>query len=158
LSNRPSLIGRNTIWRGIAAAAIAVLLLPATPLLQARSRRASGDSPGTEMWQRVNVTFLARGSHVSGSTGNMDSYLVLLSARKSREPMAARLVDYYPGFQHGITDEAIASHRQLRLFVSAATYCDMNAKAFFVERAFDPEEIEKVQGNLPCLLVRQRNR
>jgi hypothetical protein len=131
------------------------LLLPGAPLLQARSRRALGDLSGTEVWQRVNVTILARGSHVSGSTGNMDSYLVLLSERKNREPVAVRLVDYYPGFQQGITDEAISSHRQFRLFVTAATYCDMNAKAFVVKRAFDPEAIEKVQGNLPCLLVRQ---
>jgi hypothetical protein len=155
LSNRPSIIERKTTWRRTAAATIAVLLLPATPLLQARSRRASGDSPGAEVWQRVNVTILARGSHVSGSAGNMDSYLVLLSERNNREPVAARLVDYYPGFQHGITDEAITSHRQFRVFVTAATYCDMDAKAFVVKRAFDPEAIERVQGNLTCLLVRQ---
>lgn len=85
----------------------------------------------------------------------MDSYLVLLSERKAREPVAARLVDYHPGFQRGITDEAISSHRQFRVSVTAATYCDMDAKAFLVTRAFDPEAIEKVQGNLPCMLVRQ---
>jgi hypothetical protein len=131
------------------------LFLPATPLLQARSRRALGDSPGTEVWQRVNVTIVARGSHVSGSTGNMDSYLVLLSEGKNREPVAARLVDYYPGFQQGIIDEAISSHPQFRVSVTAATYCAMDAKAFVVKRAFDPEAIEKLQGNLPCMVVRQ---
>jgi hypothetical protein len=157
LSNRPSIIQRKAVWRRAAAATIAVLLLAAIPKLHARSRRPLGDSPGTEVRQRVNVTILARGSHVSGSTGNMDSYLVLLSARKNREPVSARLVDYYPGFQHGITDEAITSHRQFRVSVTAAAYCAMDAKAFVVRRAFDPEAIGRIQGNLPCVVVRQWN-
>jgi hypothetical protein len=84
----------------------------------------------------------------------MDSYLVLLSERKNREPVAARLVDYYPGFQHGITDEAISSQPQFRVSVTAATYCAMDAKAFVVIHAFDPEAIGKVQGNLSCVVVR----
>jgi hypothetical protein len=85
----------------------------------------------------------------------MDSYLVLISERKNREPVAARLVDYYPSFEHGITDDAIASHGQFRVVVTAATYCAMDAKAFVVTRAFDPEAIEKLQGNLPCMVIRR---
>ncbi len=108
-----------------------------------------------EVSKRVNITILARGSHVSSSTGNMDSYLVLMSERKDREPIAARLVHYYPDFQHGISDEVIMSHPRLRVRVSPVTYCAMDAKAFVVRRAFDPEATEKVQGNLPCMLVRQ---
>ena len=154
LSNQRSIIERKVLWRRTAAAAIAILLLPATPLLQARSRRALDDSAGAEVWQRVNVTILARGSHVSGSTGNMDSYLVLLSERKDQQPVAARLVHYYPGFQHPITDEAISSQRRFRVSVIPATYCSMDAKAFVVKRAFDPEAVEKVEGNLPCVVVR----
>jgi hypothetical protein len=114
-----------------------------------------GDSPATELWQRVTVTILARGSHVSGSTGNMDSYLVLLSGRKNHEPVAARLVHYYAGLQHGISDEAISSQRQFRVSVTAATYCAMDAKAFVVIHAFDPEAVRNVEGNLPCMVVRQ---
>ncbi|HXP06857.1 MAG TPA: hypothetical protein VN828_00105, partial [Acidobacteriaceae bacterium] len=136
------------------AATIAVLLLPATPPLQARSRGAWGDSSGT-LLRRVNVTILARGSHVSSSTGNMDSYLVLLSEGKNSEPVAARLVDYYPGFQQGLTDEAIMSHGQFRVSVTAASYCAMDATAFVVTHAFDTEAIGKVHGNLTCVMVRR---
>jgi hypothetical protein len=139
----------------VAAAAIAILLLPVTPFLQARSRRTLGESRGIEPLQRVNVAILARGSHVSSSTGNMDSYLVLLSERKNREPVAARLVDYYPSFEYRISDEVIASHRQFRIAVAAATYCAMDAKAFVIEHAFDPEAIDKIQGSLPCFVIRQ---
>jgi hypothetical protein len=147
--------GTRLQGRVVAAAAIAVLLLPVTPLLQARSRRALGESAGIEPWQRVTVAILARGSHVSSSTGNMDSYLVLLSERKNREPVAARLVDYYPGFEHGITDETISSQRQFRVVVTSADYCAMDAKAFVIKRSFDPEAIDKSQGSLPCFVVRR---
>lgn len=143
----------NALWRRIAAATIAVLLLQATPPLQARSRGAWGDSSSTE-WQHVNVTIIARGSGATDSTGNMDTYLVLLSEGKNREPVAARLVDYYPSLQHGITDEAIMSRRQFRVFVTSADYCAMDAKVFVVKHAFDAEAIGKVQGNLPCVVVR----
>lgn len=154
LSNRPSIMETKALWRRTAAATIAVLLLPATPPLQARSRGAWGDTPGTEVWRGVKVTILARGSHVSSSTGNMDCYLVLLSEGKKSEPVAARLVDYYPGFQQGITDEAIMSRGQFRVFVTAAAYCAMDATAFVVTHAFDTEAIGKVHGNLPCVMVR----
>lgn len=143
----------KALWRRTAAATIAVLLLPSTPSLQARSRGAWGDSSGTA-WERVHVTILARGSGASDSTGNMDSYLVLLSEGKNREMVAARLVDYYPGVQQGLSDEAILSHRQFRVFVTPAAYCAMDATAFVVKHAFDAEAIGKVQGNLPCVVVR----
>ncbi len=139
----------------VAAAAIAVLLLPVSPYLQARSQRAFGESSGIDTWQHVHVRILARGSHVSSGAGNMDSYLVLLSNRKNRAPFAARLVDYYASFEHGITDEAIASHGQFRVTASAAIYCEMDAKAFVISRAFDPGAIEKISGSLPCFVVRQ---
>lgn len=155
MSNSASLARKIKLCKRVAAAAIAILLLPTAPLLQARSRQTLARSPRTEVWRHVNVTILARGSHVSGSTGNMDSYLVLLSERKNREAVAARLVDYYPSFEHGITDEAIRSHREFRASVTAADYCAMDAKAFVVKRAFDLEAVDKVQGSLPCVVVRQ---
>jgi hypothetical protein len=155
LSNQSLIIERKAIWRRTAAATIAVLLLPATMPLQARSRRAWGDSRGAEVWRRVNVTILARGSHVSDGTGNMDSYLVLLSDRKNGEPVAARLVDYYPDFQEAITDEAITSQRQFRVRVTSAAYCAMDSKDFAVKRVFDSDAVARVQGNLPCVVVRQ---
>lgn len=136
-------------------AAITLLLLPVTPLLQARSRQALANPPGIEPWRRVNVTILARGSHVSSSTGNMDSYLVLLSERKNREPVAALVVNYYPGFGYRISDEAITSHPQFRIAVTTATYCAMDAKRFVIERAFDPEVINNIKGSLPCFVIRQ---
>jgi hypothetical protein len=117
LSHRLSIIERKVIWRRTAAATIAVLLLPGTLPLQASSQQSWSHSRGTEVWRRVNVTILARGSHVSDGAGNMDSYLVLLSERKTDEPVAARLVDYYAGFQEAITDEVITSHRQFWVFV-----------------------------------------
>jgi hypothetical protein len=147
-------VRRTRLWYKATAVAAAIMLLPASPLLQARSRRALSDLSGAETWRRVNVTILARGSHVSGSTGNMDSYLVLLLEGKNSEPVAARLVHYYPGFQTAITDDAISSHPQFRLSVTAANYCAMDAKAFVVIHAFDSEAIEKVQGHLPCMVVR----
>ena len=137
MSHRPPIIGTKALWRRIAAATIAVLLLEAAPLLQARSRGSWGDSPGTA-WQRVNVTILARGSGATDSAGNMDSYLVLLSERKNREPVAARLVDYYPGLQQGLSDEAIMTHRQFRVSVTSAGYCATDAKAFVVRRVSIP--------------------
>jgi hypothetical protein len=155
LSNPAPIRNRTKLRKRTAAATIAVLLLSVVPPLQARSGQALGDTPGTEPWLRVTVTILARGSHVSGSTGNMDSYLVLLSERKNREPVGARLVHYYPGSQQGVTDQAISSHPQFRVSVTAATYCAMDAKAFVVKRAFDPEAIGRIQGNLPCVVVRQ---
>jgi hypothetical protein len=138
-----------------ATAAMVILLLAATPFLHARSRQAFNGSPGTEAWQRVAVIILARGSHVSSSTGNMDSYLALVSKRKNQEGMAARLVDYYPSVGQGITDEAITSHRQFRVRATAASYCAMDSKAFVVKRVFDPEAVDKLQGNLPCMVIRR---
>ena len=85
----------------------------------------------------------------------MDSYLVLLTERKNQEPIAARLVDYRAGFERGITDEFIISGRRLRLWVTPATYCAMDAKAFAVRHAFDPSEIATLQGELPCVVVRR---
>lgn len=73
---------------------------------------------------------------------------------RTREPVAARLVHYYPGFEYRISDEAITSHRQFRVAVTAATYCAMDAKGFVIERAFDPEAIDKIQGSLPCFVIR----
>jgi hypothetical protein len=155
LDSVPFIGGTRLQGRTLAVAAIALLLLPVTPLLQARSRRALGKPSGIEPWQRVNVAILARGSHVSSSTGNMDSYLVLLSERKNSEPVTARLVHYYPGFEYRISDEAITSHRQFRVAVTAATYRAMDAKGFVIERAFDPEAIYKIHGSLPCFVIRK---
>jgi hypothetical protein len=133
---------------------LAALLLPAAASLHARARRALSDSPGSQAWQRVSITILARGSHVSGSSGNMDSYLVLLSAHKNSEPVPARLVDYHSSFESEISDDAIISRPQFRVRVTEADYCAMDVKAFVVKRAFDPAAIEKLQGNLPCMVVR----
>jgi hypothetical protein len=155
LSHQPSIIERKVIWRRTAAATIAMLLLPGTQPLQAHSQQSWGHSRGTEVWRRVNVTVLARGSHVSDGGGNMDSYLVLLSDRKNSEPVAARLVDYYPAFQEAITDEAITSHRRFRVRIAYAAYCDMDSRDFTVKRVFDSDALARVQGNLPCVVVRQ---
>jgi hypothetical protein len=154
LSNRLSMMEKQTLRRRAAAATVAVLLLPPTAPLQARSRGVWGDSSGTGVWRRVSVKILARGSSAGDSTGNMDSYLVLLFGGKNREPVAARLVDYYPRFQMRLTDEVIMSRGEFRVSVTPAPYCEMDAAAFVVKHAFYPEAIGKVQGNLPCVIVR----
>ena len=151
--NQLSEIGWVTKRRA-AAATIAVLLLPAATLLHARAKQVLNHSPSTQAWQSANVTILARGSNVSDSTGDMDSYLVLLSEHKHREPVLARLVDYRSGIEPGLTDDAILSHPQYRVRVTAADYCAMDASAFVVKRAFDLEAVGRVQGSLPCVVVR----
>jgi len=154
VSNQPSTTGK-AIRRGAVAATVAVLLLPAATTLHARARHGLDDSAGREAWRRVNITILARGSHVSDSSGNMDSYLVLLSERKSEGPVAARLVDYRSEIEPGLSDEAIRAHPQVRVRVTPAAYCAMDASGFVVRRAFDPEAVSKLRGSLLCLVVRR---
>ncbi len=97
----------------VAAAAIAVLLLPVSPYLQAPFSAGIGESSGIDTWQHVHVRILARGSHVSSGSREHRDVLSgpMYPIGENRAPFAARLVDYYAGFEHGITDEAITLPR-----------------------------------------------
>ena len=109
--------------------------------------------------ERVDVTVLARGSKVAGSTGNMESYLAFISLGGSnRATVAARLVYYYPDFQHGISDDQIGSPHPLRLRLNYASYCDMAVNAFVARHVFNESALAKMHEAggpepLPCFIV-----
>jgi hypothetical protein len=112
------------------------------------------------VWRRVTVTILARGLHVSGSTGNMDSYLAIVLNGKNHEETVARLVHYYPSFQTRVRDDEIAAGTLFHLRVTSVDYCAMGAKDFFIEHVFDEEAVARIlepgaQNPLPCFLVRE---
>jgi hypothetical protein len=156
VSNPLLLVKKATLWK--AATAAGVLLMTATPQLQARSRKESRVLSDTGVWQHVSVKIVARGPHVSGSTGDMDSYLAVISTRKHEE-IAARLVHYHPDFERAISDERLVSGAVFHFRVTAAEYCAMNATDFFALRIFDEESVAKMrapgqQERLPCLLIR----
>jgi hypothetical protein len=106
-------------------------------------------------WKRVEVVIIARGSNVRGSSGNMDSYLALVSKGKSHEETVARLVHYYPSFQSAIPDDQIATRARFHLRVTSAEYCRMDAKDFLIQHVFDEDAVEKLQGAFPCYLLRE---
>jgi hypothetical protein len=142
-------------WKRIVITAVAVWLLPATASLQVRQRRSLIDSSNENRWQQVTVTVIARGSHVADSTGNEDIYLVLLSRHKNREPVPARLIHNYAGFERGPSDEDIRSNPRFRLYVTEETYCGMDATVFVASRVFDTDAMAKIHGYLDCFVVRR---
>jgi hypothetical protein len=110
-------------------------------------------------WMRVEVVIIARGSNVKSSSGNMDSYLAIISRGKSHEETVARLVHYYASFQPGIPDDRIASGAALHLRVTSADYCRIDAKDFLIRHVFDEDAVARIRkpdehNTLPCLLVR----
>jgi hypothetical protein len=111
-------------------------------------------------WKRVEVVIIARGSNVRGSSGNMDSYLALVSRGKGHEETVARLVHYYPSFQSAIPDDEITTRARFHLRVTAAEYCRMDAKDFLIQHVFDEEAVARIRepgehNTLPCLLIRE---
>lgn len=153
MSNRRLL--DKSINRKLPQPAAAITMLSLAYLLCGQAHSAPAMTAYNADWKRPEVKIIARGSSVAGSTGKMDSYLALISNGRNREEIPARLVHYYASFQIGITDERIMSSRAFRLRLTYASYCGMETKDFVVKHVFDAGAVEKLQGPLPCYLVRE---
>ena len=146
----------RTISRGLLSLVGMIILLSLTPLCWSRKPLAPQDFA----WTRADITIIARGFGAISSTGNMDTYLALISAAGRNDPTtAARIVDYYASFEPGI-DYEIASGRTLRLRLSYAAYCKMTVRAFAVQDVIDPEALSRLRGAdnetpMPCFIVRR---
>lgn len=111
-------------------------------------------------WKLLEVKIIARGSTATGSTGNMDTYLAVVSRKGKRDQSAARLVHYYPSFETGLRNEWILSGRTFHLRLSSAGYCSMRVKDFIAERIFDEDAVSNLnkasaQDSLPCFILRE---
>lgn len=156
LQDRPgSFLGRMSVVIGMT-----FVLLPLNFPLCGRSQLSTIVERYPTQWKRVEVVIIARGSNVKGSSGNMDSYLALVSQGKGHEETVARLVHYYPSFQSAIPDDQIATRARFQLRVTSAEYCRMDAKDFLIQHVFDEDAVARIRepgkhDTLPCLLVRE---
>ena len=154
----PAAVGRGKPrWlrkRNLAAFLLLFLLiLPRSGLSQPHSLALSFQG------RRVEVKIIARGSSMVSSTGNMDIYLAIISNGRHDEPIAARLVYYYPFFASGLSADQMASGHPFHLRLSYAGYCGMEAKDFAVQQALDSDAVTKLieassHDVLPCFVVR----
>ena len=145
---------RNPVWLLVTFVATAFM---SAHSLVAYSQKTS--PPQAFHWTQATVTILAKGYSALSSTGNMDSYLVLISPRKrGQEPILGRLVDYYPFLFSSISDEHVSSGQTLRLTISDASYCSMDDKDFKVSLVIDQEKFAGLQAEtktLPCFILRR---
>ncbi len=158
--NSPSYSRQHGTWPMSAMCTILGAIL-FVPLLYGQRPPSANVSEQRLEWKRVEVRIVARGPSVTSSIGNMDSYLALVSAPgHGHSVTAARLVDYYPSFQDGLSNARMTAGHTLRLRLSYASYCRVAAKDFAVQQAFDEDAIAKLRSanheqSLPCFLVRQ---
>jgi hypothetical protein len=128
-----------------AVAKISALLLLGMPVFCWGQQSSSSDQ--RSLWQRFEVTVVARGSSTASSTGDMDLYLAMISSKgRHHSIMAAQLVDYYSHYEQGISDDRLSSRRPLRLYLAYAGYCRIDAKAFLVRHIFDAEALATIRG------------
>lgn len=147
----------NGIRVGRAAGLVFPLL--AIPLLcVSRAIAVSSAAPHKLETKRVSVRIIARGSSVRSSTGNMDTYIAVITSRKHENSVTIRLVNYYPPFADGLPADRIDAGDLFLLRLRYAPYCDMNVSSFAIQQTYDEDSIRRMQiagdqSILPCFLI-----
>ena len=108
--------------------------------------------------QNVSVRFLARStsSRLGMSGGNQDVYLVLLTTRKGRVPVLAKLVDEYLYYQDEVPEDVLRFGKPLHVVVQRWTLCDSAPSGFRPSVVYGPpgEALMPVDvsssSELPC--------